>query len=214
MRIRDDVYAYDLPWSWGDVEEPIGVAVVESDEATVLLGTGDDSTATDLLAVARDHDVDVAIAEHGDVDHFGGIPHLQESIDPTVAIPAGDAHFLDDAGVSYDVELEAGETYWGIETIPAPGHTPDNLAYRYEDVLVAGDTVCGSDSAFALEGDWPGALAPLAEQFNYDTEQMLESIPTLTGYDVTSVVTAHGQNAVEDGDEGIALLAEAIENLD
>lgn len=212
MKIRDDVFAYDLPWSWGDVEEPITVTVVESDEATVLLGTGADSTVADLLSVARDHDVDVAIAEHGDVDHYGGIPELKETLDSTVAIPAGDAQFLDEAGVSYDVELAAGETYWGIETIAVPGHTPDNMAYLYEDVLIAGDTVCGSDSPFALEGDWPGALAPLAERFNHDTEQMLESIPTLTGYDFSSVVTAHGQNAAEEGDEEYALLAEAIEN--
>ena len=210
MDIRDDVFAYDLPWGWGDVEEPLTVTVVESEEATVLLGTGDDSTSDDLLAVARDHDVDVAIAEHGDVDHYGGIPHLKETIDPTVAIPAGDAHFLDEDGITYDVELESGETYWGIETISVPGHTPDNLAYLYEDVLIAGDAVCGSDSAFALEGDWPGALAPLAERFNDDTEQMLASVPTLTEYDVESVVTAHGQNALENGAAEVATLADAI----
>lgn len=211
MNVRDDVYAYDLPWSWGEVEEPLSVAIVESDEATVLFGTGDDSTEDDLLEVAREHDVDVAVAEHGDVDHFGGIPALRAELDPTVAIPAGDARFLDEAGVHYDVEMAAGETYWGVETIGVPGHTPDNLAYLYEDVLLAGDAVCGSDSAFAMDGEWPGELAPLAEDFNFDTDQMLEIVSVLAEYEVETVLTAHGQNVLDGGDTEIDRLVAAIE---
>lgn len=212
MDVRDTVHAYDLPWSWGDVAEPLSVAVVETAEATVLFGTGDDSTVENLLPVARDHDVDVAVAEHGDADHFGGIPALRDELDLTVAIPAGDAHFLDDAGVHYDVQMTAGETYWGVETIGVPGHTPDNMAYRYEDVLLAGDAVCGSDSAFAMDGEWSGALAPLADGFNDDTERTLDSTSVLTDYDVTTVLTAHGQNALESGNEELAKLIEAIDS--
>ncbi|MFW5918736.1 MAG: MBL fold metallo-hydrolase [Halanaeroarchaeum sp.] len=211
MDVRDDVFAYDLPWGWGDVEEPLSVAVVETAEATVLFGTGDESTADDLLDVAREHDVDVAVAEHGDVDHYGGIPSLREEFGVTIGIPAGDTQFLDDAGVHYDVEMEAGETYWGVETIGVPGHTPDNMAYLYDDVLIAGDSVAGSDSAFAMAGDWPGALAPLTDEFNADTDLALESIPALAEYDVETVLTAHGQNALEDGNGEIDLLVKAIE---
>ena len=212
MDVRDDVFAYDLPWGWGDVEEALSVAIVETDEATVLFGTGDESTTDDLLPIAREHDIDVAVAEHGDIDHYGGIPNLRAELDVTVGIPAGDTQFLDDAGVHYDVDLEAGATYWGVQTIGVPGHTPDNLAYLYEDVLIAGDSVAGSDSAFAMAGDWPGALAPLTDEFNADTALALESIPVLTDYDVTTVLTAHGQNVLEDGTAELDLLAEAIEN--
>lgn len=208
------MYAYDLPWGWGDVEEALSVAVVETDEATVLFGTGDDSTADDLRPLVEAHDVDVAVAEHGDIDHFGGIPALDEAFDLTVAIPAGDTQFLDDAGVHYDVEMQAGETYWGFETVGVPGHTPDNMAYLYDDVLLAGDAVCGSDSAFAMDGDWPGALAPLADDFNYDTPQTLESVSLLTGYGVEIVLTAHGQNVLENGEDELEMLAQAIEAMD
>lgn len=210
MEVRPDVVAYDLPWSWGDIEEPLSVHVVESDEATVLLGTGDDSTTEDLVPIARDHDIDVAIAEHGDIDHFGGIPFLQAELDVTVAIPAGDTQFLAAHDIAWDVELEAGDTYWGIETIGVPGHTPDNLAYRYQDVLLAGDTVAGSDSAFAMDGDWPGALAPLLDDLNYDTDQMLDSIPTLLDYEFETVLTAHGGNALQNGDDEVAALVDAL----
>lgn len=210
MDVRSDVFAYDLPWGWGDIEEPLSVHIVESEEATVLLGTGDESTTEDLLPIARDHDIDVAIAEHGDIDHFGGIPALQSEFDLTVAIPEGDAHYLGDHDISYDIGLEAGETYWGIETIGVPGHTPDNLAFRYDDVLIAGDTVAGSDSAFTMEGDWPGALAPLVEDLNYDTDQMLDSIPTLLDYEYETVVTSHGGNAMTDGYGEVELLVDAL----
>ncbi|MFB6069539.1 MAG: MBL fold metallo-hydrolase [Halanaeroarchaeum sp.] len=210
MELRPTVYTYDLPWSWGDVVEPLSVHVVETDEATVLFGTGDESTADDLVPIAKEHDVDVAIAEHGDVDHFGGIPFLQEALDVTVAIPGGDVRFLEENDVTHDVALEAGETDWGVETIGVPGHTPDNMAYLVEDVLVAGDTVAGSDSAFAEAGDWPGALAPLADELNFDTEQMLESIPVLLEYDVSTLLTSHGRNVLEDAGAEVERLADAL----
>lgn len=210
MEIRSAVRTYDLPWGWDDVEEPLSVHVVDTDEATVLFGTGDESTAEDLRPIAEREDVDVVIAEHGDIDHFGGIPALREAIDAEFAIPAGDVRFLEEAGVEYDVALEAGETYWDVETIGVPGHTPDNLAYLVGDVLIAGDTVCGSDSAFAMDGDWPGALAPLADQFNHDTEEMLASIPTLADYDVEVVLTSHGANVLEHADREIRHLIDAL----
>jgi len=211
MEIRQHVHTHDLPWGWGDIQEPLSVHVLETDEATVLLGTGDESTADDLIPIARERAVDVVIAEHGDIDHYGGIPFLQDALDVTVAIPDGDAQFLEADDVDYDVGLEAGETYWGIETISVPGHTPDNMAYLFEDVLVAGDTVCGSDSPFSMAGDWPGALAPLTEDFNHDTDEMLASIATLEDYDFETLSTSHGQNVLEDAGDEVELLVGAID---
>jgi len=211
MDVTESVSAHDLPWGWGDIEEPLSVHIVETDEATVLLGTGDDSTVEDLHPIVDAYDVDVAIAEHGDVDHFGGIPALQDAFDVTVAIPAGDTEFLEAEAITYDYALEPGETYWGIETISVPGHTPDNFAYLYEDVLLAGDTVAGSDSAFTMPSDWPGALAPLADDLNHDTDQMLDSIPRLLEYEFDVVLTAHGGNALEDGHGEVRRLVDALD---
>ncbi|MFB6134484.1 MAG: hypothetical protein ABEJ55_05805 [Halanaeroarchaeum sp.] len=211
MEIKDAVTAHDVPWSWGDVEEALTVHTVETDEATILFGAGDESTADDVVSVATEYDVDVVVAEHGDVDHYEGIPFLQDALDVTVAIPAGDAGVLEEAGIEYDVGLEGGETYWGVQTVSVPGHTPDNMAFLYGDVLIAGDTVAGSDSAFAMDGAWSGPLAPLAEQLNYDTERTLKSVSTLLEYELTSVLTAHGQSALEDGDQAVETLMADIE---
>jgi len=211
MDVTDTVHSYDIPWSYGGYDEPLTVQVLETEAATVLFGSGTAETAADLLDAIEDHDIDVVIVEHGDIDHYGGVPALRDAFDLEVAVPAGDADFLAEADIEADQLLEAGETYWGIETISVPGHTPDNMAYRYGEVLVAGDTVCGSDSPFCAEGDWPGKLAPLTAELNNDDSLTLRSIPTLLDYEFDVVLLTHGQNVLEDGYAEVEALVEALE---
>lgn len=201
MQIRAAVDAYEVEWGY---DEPLGIQVIESGEATVLFGAGTEGTAGAVTEIAVDHDVDVVLVEHGDGDHFGGIPALRKAMaDITVAVPAGDASALEDAGIAVDRRLESGETYWGIETIATPGHTPDNMSYLYEDVLVAGDTVVGADSEFAADGDWSGAFAPCTPDFNADDDQTRAIISTLGAYDFDAVLVSHGENVQSDGREEI-----------
>ena len=197
MNLRDGVHSYDLDW---DFDEPLGVHVLETGEATVLFGAGSEGAGDRVADIAAEHDVDAVVVEHGDGDHYGGVPALRAASDDLeVAVPAGDAAFLEDAGIAVDRPLEAGETVWGIETVPTPGHTPDNMAYRHEDVLVAGDTVVGADSLFAAAGDWSGALAPCTPDYNDDDQQTRESIPALGWYDVDVVLLSHGENVTAGG---------------
>lgn len=195
MEVRPEVYTYGVEWDRG---EPLGVHVIETDEATVLFGAGTDDAADVLVTIARDHGVDTVVVEHGDGDHYGGVPALRDGIDGLeVATPAGDVSFLENAGIEVDRPL-AGETvYRGIRTIPAPGHTPDNMAYLYEDVLVAGDTVLGVDSQFATAGDWSGAFAVSGS--NTDDERTRDSVSVLAEYDFDIVLVTHGPNVTEGG---------------
>lgn len=199
MEIRPTVETYAVDWSYGDRHEPITVTVVDGAGATVLLGGGDESIADELVAIARDHEVDVVLAEHGDIDHYAGIPALTEALDVEVAVPRGDADVLRDAGIYVDHPLDPGETYWGIETIAMPGHTPDNMAYRFEDVLIAGDTVCGSDSVFAAAEAWNGPLAIIEAQYNFDERGTRESIAALEPAGFETVLVAHGSHVLEGG---------------
>lgn len=204
MQLRPDVYSYDLSW---DYDEPLGVHVIETGEATVLFGGATAGTGAELADIATDHAVDAVLVEHGDGDHYGGVPALRDAIeDVDVAVPAGDASFLEEAGIGVDRHLEAGETYWGIETIPAPGHTPDNMAYRYGDVLVAGDTVVGADSTFAAADDWTGSLAACTPDYNADDERTRASVSNLADYDVEVVLLSHGENVTEGGREAVETL--------
>ncbi|MFB6152893.1 MAG: MBL fold metallo-hydrolase [Halodesulfurarchaeum sp.] len=214
MEIRPGVHSFDLPWSYAGYSEPLSVHVLETEEAVVLFGSGAESTTADLLDVVDGFDLDAVIVEHGDVDHFGGVQTVRESIDDgvDVAVPAGDVHLLEEAGIEPDIALEPGERYWGIETIPAPGHTPDNMSYLYEEVLVAGDTVAGSDSPFAMQGGWPGKLAPLMDDLHDDVEEALESIAVLGEFEFDVVLTTHGQHVQSDGSAEIQDLIAALED--
>ena len=211
MEVRDGVYTYDLPWSFGGYSEPLSVHVIEADGTTVLFGSGTAETVDDLVENVGQHDVDVVFVEHGDVDHYGGVPRLREEWDIEVAAPAGDVALIEAESVEVDRQLEGGRSYWGIETISAPGHTPDNMSYRFEEVLVAGDTVCGSDSPFAADDAWQGAFAPLQPDLNDDDQQTLASISNLMDHEFEVVLTTHGQNALENGHGEIETLVDEID---
>jgi len=208
VQLRPGVHSYDLEWEY---DEPLSVHVIETDEATVLFGGGAAETADDLAAIAADHDVDVVVVEHGDGDHYLGVPGLREARpDIDVAVPAGDAGFLEEAGIDIDVRLEAGETYWGIDTVSAPGHTPDNMSYLYEDLLIAGDTVVGSDSIFAAEGEWSGPFAVITPEFNDDDDRTKTSVSTLLDYEFDVVLLSHGPNVERDGYAGVETLVDDL----
>lgn len=198
MQVSPGVDTYDLEW---DYDEPLSVHVIETDEGTVLFGGGDGSTADALVEVAREHDVDAVVVEHGDGDHYGGVPRLREALGSAleVAVPAGDAGFLEEAGIEPDRRLEDGERFYAVLAISVPGHTPDNMAYLHDDVLIAGDTVAGADSDFAADGDWSGPLAAMTPDFNADDEATRENVVRLREYDFDVVLVTHGSNVTENG---------------
>lgn len=203
MRVRPDLSTHAIEWSYGEYVEPLSVHVVDADDATVLVGGGDESIADAVVRLARDHGVDVVLAEHAHIDHYGAIPALRDALDVTVAIPAGDARALRSAGIDSDVTLEDGVVRWGIEPIATPGHTPGNMAYRYGDCLLAGDTVVGSDSAFAADETWHGPLATIEAVFNDDDAQARRSVSRLAEYDVETVLVSHGSHVLDGASEAI-----------
>ncbi|MEF8778646.1 MAG: MBL fold metallo-hydrolase [Natronomonas sp.] len=204
MKVSPGVFSYEVEWQY---DEPLWVQVIETDQTTVLFGAGDESAADAVCDIATNHGVDALIVEHGDTDHYGGVPTLREAIeDLEVATPAGDVSFLEEAGIEVDRPLEAGERYWGVRTISTPGHTPDNMSYLYEDTLVAGDTVTGADSLFAAAGEWSGPLAVITADYNADDEQARNSVSELAEYEFETVLVSHGTNVTEDGSEKIETL--------
>ncbi|MFB6149766.1 MAG: MBL fold metallo-hydrolase [Halobacteriales archaeon] len=203
MEVKPGVYTYDLEWEYDEYTEPLSVIIIETNAGTVLFGGGDTYTADELVGIAEEHAIDTVVIEHGDVDHYDGVSALREAIDPEVAAPAGDMHKLDAAGIDVDVELQAGESYRGVLPIATPGHTPDNMAYLYESVLVAGDTVVGSDSVFAADDPWSGPLAVVTAEFSHDDAQARDSVRNLLAYDFETVLVAHGSNVLTDGYEAV-----------
>lgn len=206
MEVRPDVYAYELEWpkctEYADGQEPIWVHVIETPAANILFGTGDETTADELLPIARHHDIDRVVVEHADPDHWEGVPFIREGLDVEVSVPAGDApRMIEEGGIEPDRRLENGETYWGVETISAPGHTPDNMAYLYEDALIAGDTVFGVDSVYTLESDYRGELGVVTPGWNADDARMRRSVRDLLAWDFESVLVTHGSSVHDNGHE-------------
>lgn len=206
MELADGVYSYALEWQY---DEPLRVHVLEVD-GTLLFGGGAEETGGRLVEIATEHGIDAVVVEHGDGDHYGGVPALREAVDFEVAVPAGDVEFLREAGIEPDRSLSPGEAYRGVEPIAAPGHTPDNMAYLAGGTLVAGDTVAGADSAFAAEGDWTGPLAAMRADLSDDDDLARESIPNLLEYDFERVLVTHGSNLTADARAAVETLVEDL----
>lgn len=212
--VRDTISTFSLDYPTFDGPDQLCVHVVETDEATVLFGTGHESTSDEIVEIARDYDVDVVVPEHADGDHYGGIPALFEALDnpPEVAMGEVDVEWRswqDDSPIGdeipVDYELEHGERYWGVLALHLPGHTPGNMAFVHHDpdegnVLIAGDTVTGSDFSPLTGDDWTGELAivPAGRNTGGDANAR-ESIRKLVYYDFESVIMTHGTNVLEGG---------------
>lgn len=218
MQVRDGIYTYDLDWpkcaEYVGETEPLSVHVVETGEATVLFGAGDETTADELVSIANRHDVDVLVVEHGDPDHYEGVPLLRDALDLTVAVPAGDVKRLTAEGITPDHHLRNGETYLGIRTVSSPGHTPDNMSYRYGDVVVAGDTVLGADSVYAVDYDWQGPLGVITPDWNVDDEKMRQSARDLRTFDCETLLLSHGENVLTGAADALETLAADLDALD
>lgn len=208
MKVRPGVHTFDLEWNRG---EPLSVHVVETDDGAILFGSGDDATAEQVVAIAREHDIDAVVVEHGDVDHYRGVPALRAALDIDVAVPEGDAGFLLDEDIEPDHRLTDGELYRGVLAIELPGHTPGNMAFLYEGVLIAGDTVAGVDSKYAADGEWSGPLTVMDRDHNAMDRRAREAIRQLAEYEIETVLVTHGSNVLEAGGEAIQTLINELD---
>ena len=224
--VTDAVTTFSLDYPNFDGPDQLCVHVVETDDATLMFGSGHESTVDEAVEIAREYDVDVVIPEHADGDHYGGIPAMFDELDepPEVAMGAIDTEWRswDDENpiedeIPVDYRLEHGERYWGVLAVHLPGHTPGNMGFLYDDpdegsVLIAGDTVTGSDFSALSGDDWSGELAivPAGRNTGGDANAQ-ESIRKLVHYDFDHVAMTHGTNVIGNGKEEVRKL---IHDLD
>lgn len=209
------ITTYELDYDAFDEPSPLCVHLVTTSDTTILFGTGHTSTADEVLDICTEQAVDVVVPEHGDIDHFGGIPFIRQQLEspPTIAIPEGDSEKVADEGVQFDQMLSEGPTPWGFQTISVPGHTSGNMAFLINDVLIAGDTVLGSDFGPVSMDDWSGdfAIAPPSRNAGGDKEAQ-RSVRKLLDYDFEQVLVTHGSSVRSGAYTDIEKLVEDLEN--
>lgn len=211
MRIAETVYTYSIDRSDGPYAgECLSVHVIDAPDATVQFGAGDEHTANSVADITTSHDVDVIISEHGDPDHYRGIPHLRERSNVEVATPRDDTAVLVDAGITVDHGLDPGRVYWDIETIAVPGHSPGNMSFVYRDILIAGDSVIGSDFGRAADEDWTGDLAVLGPESHHDVEMARQNVSRLAEYEFDTVLVTHGSNVLTKGKHHLQILIDDL----
>lgn len=211
MKLREHVHSLDLEWNY---DEPLGVHVLELPAATLLFGAGTAKTAHDLVERVRDRNLDAVVVEHAHPDHYGGARVLRDTLSVEIAAPKKDVPRLDEAGVPVDHPLRPGDSYMGVTPIGISGHTRGSMSFHWQDLVVAGDSVVGSDTVFAGEGTWSGKLAVIADEYNEDTEQLKANLPSLLDYSFETLLVSHGSNVLHDGRQALVRLLEDLDHME
>lgn len=203
MKITSDVYSYELDWKY---DEPLGVQVVETEGRSMLFGAGTEKTVDQLTTIAHDHEVDSVVIEHADSDHYEGAEELRKQLGVEIIAPELDVPILTDHGIDPDQTIQDGESFRGVVAIHIPGHTPGNMSFIYNDVLIAGDSVIGSNSIFSASDEWSGLLSIINGDYSHDDQQARENVSRLLNYDYEVVLVSHGDNVVNEGKQEVETL--------
>lgn len=200
-------------------DEPISCHLL-TDDSSVLIGTGYALSADELITGIESvvDSLDCVIVEHGDSDHFGALPELQDRFGEFhIAMPASDIGSVIrvHGSITIDQELQHGNEACGLESIHVPGHTRGNMSFldSDRDILYVGDTFVTADSDVALDGDWSGAFAPPGPRYNSNHEDAIINLDILAEYEFESALLTHGENVLSDAKGEFEVLLDDINRL-
>jgi glyoxylase-like metal-dependent hydrolase (beta-lactamase superfamily II) len=156
----------------------------------VVVDPGDDASALRLELARTGAACTAILVTHTHFDHIGAVADLAEGLQVPVYVPAGEAEVLARADEIYRpygvivrpwaraTTVAAGDRLQlaGIdwETVSAPGHTVDHVAYAADGALFSGDVLfAGGVGRVDLPGgDWDtliASIAALLERFPPET---------------------------------------------
>lgn len=186
------------------------------DELTLIDTGIPGSRSTVLNAVQQlgktPHQLKHILVTHADIDHAGSLHGIAQATGATVYASEKSVPYLRDASTpphipavmkvltsplqsmlqkaaTVDKEVRNGQTLnigGGIQVIAVPGHTPDNVAYYWEDK----QTVFAADLFFAQNG-----LGLTPAPISWDMDAAKESARKVLALQPTIICTGHG-NAV------------------
>lgn len=202
MHLAPGVHDLELMFERGDREMTIHPAAVETPTGLLLVDVGldvevlRDGLAAHELTIA---DVETVVLTHQDGDHVAALPSLLDETEATVmahreAVPYIDGRRAPIKGdrqytpVSVDVELSDGVRFrtdaGPMEVVFTPGHAPGHISLYFPEhrSLLAADAVTAAD----------GAVNGPNEEFTPDMARALDSVATLTEFDIERILCYHG----------------------
>ena len=208
---------------------PINCYLVREDDGLTLIDSTMGSPATDVAAVAAELGLKLRrlALTHAHADHVGGVGGIREQFAGVeVSIGARDARLLagdrrldpaepqvpikgyfTDADWKPDRLLTAGDRVGSLEVVPAPGHTPGQIAFLdlRDRSLVAGDAL-QTRGGIAVAGVLR-PLFPFPAMATWHRPTALASAEALRDLRPSRLAIGHGK-VLEEPDTA---MAEAIE---
>ncbi len=197
MKITEKVYRLDAT--------PVSYVYLIRAEEVVLVDTCMPVAAKGLLRELKAQgvepkDVRHIILTHHDLDHVGNAVMLQKCTGAKLWASAEDIPYITGEKQRHSFKkylskllpvkkpqdinpFVPGESVAGVEVIPAPGHTPGHVCFRYNGVILAGDLVENKK----------GGLRPYPASWDWDYARLLESWQKVASQDFEWLCPAHGQ---------------------
>ena len=208
---------------------PINVYLVREDDGFTLIDTGMSGGARDYVEIAAGLGAPIKriVLTHAHGDHAGSLDTLHAAL-PTaeVILTARQTRLLHgDLGLdptepqsklrgwwvpqttSPNRVLQVGECVGSLQTIAAPGHTPDNIAFVdiRDHSLIAGDAF-QTQAGIAVSGTMRLGF-PFPAMATWDKPTALQSAKTLRALNPSRLAVGHGavlENPMPDMDAAIA----------
>ncbi len=189
------------------------------DSHLILIDTGVDSKATDLLKALKrigyqPRDIEFIVITHTHPDHVGGLKTMVEKTEAVVAAHEIEIPYITrkerypgppgpqrHEPVDVNHVLKDSDKFEGLLVIYTPGHTPGSIALLAEEksVLIAGDSVQNE-----------GGLQPMDDRYNINPEQHRESIKKLAQFEFEHLIPGHGRPVIGGASQKLKELARKL----
>jgi len=180
--------------------------VVEFEDHLIIIDTGMDKKAKELIEAIEKigKEPRTVLLTHAHLDHIAGLAKLKEKY-PNIKVvvseeeraavegkeyllPKGIKGFFFRLGMpfmykSVNVDETLKEEYEQFKVIKAPGHTKGSVCFLLDKLLFCGDLIVNTEKGLDIP----------PEEFNFDRNQLIESIKKISELDFNSLLPGHGE---------------------
>ena len=180
--------------------------IVEFEDHLIIIDTGMDKKAKELIEAIEKTGKEprTVLLTHAHLDHIAGLAKLKEKY-PNIKVvvseeeraavegkeyllPKGIKGFFFRLGMpfmykSVNVDETLKEEYEQFKVIKAPGHTKGSVCFLLDKLLFCGDLIVNTEKGLDIP----------PQEFNFDRNQLIESIKKISELDFESLLSGHGE---------------------